>query len=220
MKALNLNKLIFYEVIEIQSGLFVALIAILAVAAVWVMFSGMFAKGNGYLTLLFKDSIDTSNIQKINITVNLVKVHKEGTGIEAENETSGDDEHETNDTNEVEGDSEGEWITVVDTATTYNLLDPSIQTNPAVVFQGKTLPDGRYTQIRLNISKATLTFTNGTTVELNVPSQRYYWVRPFDVVQGKTTTLTLDFNASESIVQADGKLMFRPSVHITEERSE
>ena len=114
---------------------------------------------------------------------------------------------ESNDTdaNEVTA----QWDTIVDSPHTYDLLQ--LVNNPTQVFAGKTLTAGKYTQIRLEVSKTIITFKDGSTANVTVPSNRFYWVRSFDIVQGKTTTLTLDFNAAQTISQdGQGKYIIAP----------
>ncbi len=60
---------------------------------------------------------------------------------------------------------------------------------------------GNFTQIRIVVESATGVMTNGTAVTFNVPSGELKTTKPFSVVAGKTTTLTVDIDLSRSIVQ-------------------
>ena len=76
------------------------------------------------------------------------------------------------------------------------------------------LPLGHYTQIRLTAASGALDFvavspevdacvTNmvvpGTSVPMEISSGQVILNRPFDLVEGVTTTITLDFDAERSI---------------------
>jgi len=201
---------------EIQATYLIVVLAIVAIGFLALSYSGMLFGKTGYLTLSFTDKpgdIDTSNVSSISVTVDKVKVHRAGTGGSADNEvndspaTGQEAAKESNDTdaNEVTA----QWDTIVDSPHTYDLLQ--LVNNPTQVFAGKTLTAGKYTQIRLEVSKAVITFKDGSTANVTVPSNRFYWVRSFDIVQGKTTTLTLDFNAAQTVSQdGQGKYIIAP----------
>ena len=210
----------------------IALLGIVALGVVAIFASGIYG-GTGKMTLLFSDKVDTTTLSRVDITVDKVKVHLEGTGGKPDTEVNDSVENESeqakevNDTDAEEVSNESErvaslmdgglenpdqWVTLVDTPHSYNLLD--LVNNPTQVFAGATLAPGKYTQIRLQISQASITFTNGTKVNAAVPSNRFYWVRSFEIVQGKTTTLTLDFNASASIDVANGQYILHPVARI------
>jgi hypothetical protein len=101
---------------------------------------------------------------------------------------------------------------------TYNLLD--LVDKPGQVMGQKTLSSGKYTQIRLYVVSTELTLNN-KTYSIKVPSSRFYWIHPFNIEAGKTTSLTLDFDASDSIVvTGKDKYILKPVVKILSEVSE
>jgi len=162
----------------------------------------------GILVMKIKDKLDLTNVTSINITIDKVEVHKAGVG---ENETPSNETYETNDT------SKAGWETVVDETKSYNLLD--LVDTPGEVMGEKTLSVGKYTQIRLSVTKIELTLENETH-DVKVPSKRFYWIQPFDIESGKITTLTLDFDASDSIKETgEGKFILKPVVKILSEIS-
>lgn len=56
---------------------------------------------------------------------------------------------------------------------------------------------------------------DGQLREASVPSEWIKLVRPFDVVSGETTTLTLDFDAAQSVVVTGaGDVMFKPVIRL------
>jgi hypothetical protein len=145
--------------------------------------------GDGILVMKIKDKLDLTNITSIDLTISKVEVHKAGAD---EDETPSNETLETNDT------SPAGWITVVDETNSYNLLE--LVDTPGEVLGEETLSAGKYTKIRLYVSKAELTLEN-ETYDVKVPSKRFYWIRPFYIHSGMTTTLTLDFDAADSIVE-------------------
>lgn len=162
----------------------------------------------GTLLMKIKDKLDLTNITAIEITVNKVEVHKAGT---SDNSTASNETFETNDT------SSAGWETIVNQVKSYNLLD--LVNTPGEVMGQKTLSAGKYTQIRLYLSKVELTIWN-KTYDVKVPSSRFYWIHPFNIESGKTTTLTLDFDAADSVKETgSNKYMLKPVVKVLSEIS-
>jgi len=156
----------------------------------------------GVLVMKIKDKLDLTNITAINITIDKVEVHKAGSG----DETESNETFETNDT------SSAGWEIIVDEPKSYNLLD--LVDTPGEVMGEKILPAGKYTQIRLSVSEAKLTLDN-ETYDVKVPSKRFYWIHPFYIESGKMTTLTLDFDAAESMKETgSNKFILKPVVKI------
>jgi len=161
----------------------------------------------GTLLMKIKDKMDLTNVTAIDITIDKVEVHKAGT----EDETESNETFETNDT------SSAGWETIVDETKTYNLID--LIDSPGEVMGEKTLSAGKYTQIRLHVSKTELTKDN-ETYDVKVPSNRFYWIKPFNIEAGKITTLTLDFDAAESLKETgSNKYILKPVVKIISEVS-
>ena len=77
------------------------------------------------------------------------------------------------------------------------------------------VPAGFYKRIRLEISKATLTYTDLTTADLKIESNKVDVPISFQVLAGDGTTVVLDFDAAASVMvneTGDGKLILRPVV--------
>jgi hypothetical protein len=162
----------------------------------------------GTLLMKIKDKMDLTNITSIKITVNKVEVHKAGP---SDNDTESNETFETNDT------SSAGWETIVNQVKSYNLLD--LVNKPGEVMGQKTLSAGKYTQIRLYLSKSELTIGN-KTYDVKIPSNRFYWIHPFNIEAGKITTLTLDFDAADSIKETgSNKYMLKPIVKVLSEIS-
>ena len=138
------------------------------------------------------------NIEKALVTISSVQVHIAG-------------EEESNETNTT---TEAGWFTVVDEAKTFDL----IQIKDVKEFLGSAeLQNGRYTQIRLDVGEALVTI-DGTDYDLTIPSKTVKLVRTFTIEPNQTTTLTLDFDAQESIRSAGkDKYVMRPTIKVIQE---
>jgi hypothetical protein len=76
-------------------------------------------------------------------------------------------------------------------------------------------PAGRYERIRLEVSKAELTWKDGTTAPLKLESGKVDVPIPFDLAVGENASITLDFDAAASVQvneTASDKLILRPVV--------
>lgn len=81
------------------------------------------------------------------------------------------------------------------------------------ILGSQSLPEAEYRQLRMVVDKCMVTL-NGEQIEATVPSGVLKVVHPFQITKGKTTVVTLDFDANESLVQAGDKLMLRPVVKL------
>ena len=163
---------------------------LVAVASV-ILVSGCVTSTSNNGTLQLKIT-DAGNIDSLILSISQVEVHMA-----------------TNDTN----DTESGWTTV-NGAQSVDL----IQVKGIEKFLGNTsLTEGKYTQIRLTISGATAVIDN-QTYSVTVPSDKFKLVHNFDIVANQTTTLVLDFNADQSLVETgNGRYMLRPTARIIEE---
>jgi hypothetical protein len=78
------------------------------------------------------------------------------------------------------------------------------------------LPEGRYNQIRLTITSATVTI-DGVAYNLKIPSNSIKFVHSFEIKRGVTTALLLDFDADKSVVKAGDRYILKPVVKISTE---
>jgi hypothetical protein len=92
------------------------------------------------------------------------------------------------------------------------------------------LPAGRYTQVRLVVSSAAIYFDNassgdacaasmsapsGRNASLVIPSGEVKLNRPFDVPEGGSTTMLLDFDGDRSIRETgNGRYMMSPVIAV------
>jgi hypothetical protein len=78
--------------------------------------------------------------------------------------------------------------------------------------QGKNVTAGNYTQIRMTIGGVNVTL-DGEIKNATVPSDELKFVRPFEVVDGNTTVLSLDFDAGKSVnITRAGEVIIHPVV--------
>ena len=78
------------------------------------------------------------------------------------------------------------------------------------------MPAGKYTQIRMTIEKVEIYFEGeNEPVEAKLPSGKLKFVRPFDVIDGETTIIMLDFIADKSVtITGQGGVIFKPVVKL------
>ena len=164
------------------------LIVLLAISLIALSGCVMPAFGGGVLQLKVTDA---GNIDSLVLNIGQIEVHVA-----------------SNDTNEESG-----WTTV-NGAQSVDL----IQVKGVNEFLGNTtLAAGKYTQIRLTISSATATIDN-QTYSVTIPSGKFKFVHNFDIVENQTTTLILDFDADQSLVETgNGKYILKPTVQVITE---
>jgi len=98
-------------------------------------------------------------------------------------------------------DSMGAVKIVNDTPQTFDLL--TLQTVDKVIGVA-SLPAGNYSQIRLTVTAASVVDNAGTTFNLKVPSGAQTGIKlvdNFTITNNQITSITLDFNADQSIVR-------------------
>jgi len=128
------------------------------------------------------------NITSVNVTVDEIMIHRAGAGNE----------------------SGWENITIVDN--TFDLLQAA--GNETVIGYARSVGAGNYTQLRMHIVSVNVTMGN-QTLPASVPSDWLKFVRPFEVVNGGTTTLVIDFDADQSIVVTGaGDVKFLPVIRL------
>ena len=157
----------------------------------------------GTLIIQITDAPPELNIEKALVTISSVEVHLAEAGEEGnitENATT-----ETEETG---------WFTIVDEPKTFDL----IAIKDLKEFLGSAeLDAGKYTQIRLTIDNALVTI-NGTEYNLTIPSKTVKLVKAFSIEENEITTLTLDFDAHESIHSSGkDKYMMRPTIKVIQE---
>jgi len=147
-------------------------------------------QAKGTLELKITDKPGDLNITKAWINISTIQVHKSGN-----NTTAG-------------------WTTIIEDAKDFDL----IQLRNITEYLGKeNLTVGNYTQIRFNINKANVTIDN-VVYNLTIPSKTIKLIKPFNITEGETTTLILDFDVNESITETgNNKYMLKPTVKVIQE---
>jgi len=152
--------------------------------------------GTGTLVMKITDAPTDLNITKALVTISNVEVH-----LAAANE----DVNATNETG---------WFTVVKEEKTFDLIKIK---DVKELLGNSELKAGKYTQVRLNVNKALVTI-DGAEHVLTIPSKTVKLVKPFNIVENQTTTLTLDFDAKESIKSTGkDKYIMNPTIKVIQE---
>ncbi len=190
------------------------------------------AVGMGYVNILVTDAPPSNNVTSIMVTVSSVSVHFGGgeatvtpttsstttsgattaTASTTATTTSARSTTTTTTSHEPSGET-GKWITIpISGPNPFDLLklqgiNEVLGTSP--------LQAGRYTQIRMEINKVEVSLGGGALQEATLPSGELKFVRPFDVIDGVTTNVKLDFDAQKSVnVTGNGKVMVKPVVKL------
>ena len=99
------------------------------------------------------------------------------------------------------------WVTLVEGPIEIDLIGIS---GIEQIVGESLLPSGRYTQMRLQVTDAEVTLAAGTK-SARIPSGELKLVGSFEIEQGNTTVITIDFDAAASvIVTGNGDVILRP----------
>ncbi len=110
-------------------------------------------------------------------------------------------------------DSLSGWEIVNADTATYDLL--TLRNGANALLGDQTLPAGRYTQIRLFIGENSNVLVDGVRHDLEVPSNAVKLNHTFEIQENVLYELTLDFEASRSIVQTgNGRYMLQPVIRV------
>jgi hypothetical protein len=154
--------------------------------------------GSGSLRMMIKDS-PFSDAKALLVTFSQVSVHKSDT-------------------------PDGEWIKVAGERTCDLKHLESVQD----LLGTETLGSGHYTQIRLLVSKAVVYFDDESTgpactptapttthADVTIPSGEVKLNRQFDIAEGATTTVTVDFDGDKSVhLLPSGGYMMSPVISV------
>jgi len=169
------------------------MIGIIAAVTIATVLSGCLQQETGTLVLKITDAPSDLNITHANITISQVQVHMSAGG--GNNTTAG-------------------WYTIVNQSQTFDLIG---LTNVTEFFGSAVLGVGMYTQIRLTIDSCLIT-VDGVESECTVPSGAIKLIKPFVLRANETTTLILDFDAQESILETGNHTFkFQPVIKVIQE---
>ncbi len=186
-----------------MKNIYVALLVVIVLAGVggYLAMTGTSEADTGVLEMHLTDAPD--NVDNVFVTISDVRVHK------AVNEDISENEN----ISENDMPSDG-WSTVVDNSSTYDLIALE---NVTAFLGSSELETGKYTQIRLEVEDASVV-VDGVEEDLRIPSGSVKLVRSFDIEENTTTTLTLDFDAEESVnLQPQGGPIMRPTIQVISE---
>lgn len=139
------------------------------------------------------------NVTAIVVTTDIIKIHTTNAG----NDSGWEDIFGSNDS----GDSASFDLCQVTGA------------EEVIAFAGG-VPAGKYNQVRMHVVGVSVT-VDGEEHEATVPSGWIKIVRPFEVTDGDTTILLLDFDAAKSVVVAgSGKVQFKPTIKLVVRKGE
>jgi len=172
----------------------IVLAGVVTAVVIATMLSGCVQNETGTLVLQITDAPGDLNITHANVTISHIEVHKNVEG--EENITT------------------AYWFTVVNESQTFDL----IEIMDVKEFLGSVELDiGIYTQIRLIIDSCVIT-VNGTDYTCKLPTESIKLVSQFELTAGETTTLTLDFDVYESVIQKGVyEFIFQPVIIVIQE---
>jgi len=108
--------------------------------------------------------------------------------------------------------SGGGWETVSTDPETFDLIQ--LQNGVSTTLASSDVPAGHYTQIRLLLGEGSNLVINGETHPIEIPSgseSGFKLLGPFDVPEGGTIDMTVDFDAARSVIKNDdGTYKLRP----------
>jgi hypothetical protein len=214
----NLKYVLCVSYLEVKIKTYIlALVVVLALSVIFLNgCANTQTTSQGILALSITDATSELNISEALVTVSKIQVHKAILDNESdlnETEINETDENET-DTNQTDNElDEGSWITILSESKTFDLV--TLQ-DARDVLGNISLESGKYTQIRLTVESAVI-MIDGKSYNLTVPSEKIKIVRPFEIVDGNVTDLTLDFDLFESVHQAGSKYVMNPTIKLLNE---
>jgi hypothetical protein len=109
-------------------------------------------------------------------------------------------------------DNSSGWIPVLGAPASFDLMNVI---GVEQILGSANLTAGSFNQIRMDVTKVTGVTTGNISYSATVPSDKLMIVGAFNVGGGANTTLTLDFDGSQSLIQTgQGKFLFKPVVKL------
>jgi hypothetical protein len=152
----------------------------------------------GRIEVKVTDAPPKQEVTSIKVTVTGVQIHVAGNA----------------DSDNADEDNESNWKTLeLSGPTTFDLLKiKGIEQELAI----GDLEVGKYTQIRMEVSKVQVALNGGELQDAVIPSGKLKFIQPFDVVAGKATVILFDFDAARSVnIAGNGKIMFKPVIKLS-----
>jgi len=180
-------------------------------------------EGEGTLKLYLTDA--PGDYLAVDILISRIDAHI----AEAEQEQAqeGSLNFQNRDSNNTEEDIGGEWVTLInwDNGLPVDLIELEGQT---MLLSTNELEAGTYTQLRVFLmGEASITIEGEEEPEITenliIPSSAQTGIKlthPFEIIEGQTTELTLDFDAQKSIfINGNGEYRMQPTIKVISESS-
>jgi len=174
----------------------------------------------GTLEMRVTDAPPRDEVTSIIFNVSAIEVHKAVAEQEQEQQQEDEGEQVQEQEQQQVQQGEGEWLplNIVEEANPFDIVELKERGLQEVLALDE-LEVGRYTQIRMTIESAEVTLGDGEPEEATLPSGELKFVHPFDIAEGETTVLLLDFDADKSVtVTGQGKVIVNPVVKLTVEQ--
>jgi hypothetical protein len=178
--------------------------------------------GQTKLSMLLTDApLDIALAKELKVTIDEVKVH---VAVSGDSATDGGDasdaggEATDSDGGSVAASASGKsgWKTVCSTPSQFDLLSLT-NGKTAPLCPEATVDSGRLTQVRLVVSSGVITWKDGTAdTALEVPSGVIKLVGSQELAAGGAASMTLDFDAAQSVVVAGAKFQLKPTIKIVQ----
>lgn len=169
---------------------------------------------SGTGTLLVKLTDAPADYAKVLVTISEVAVHRVGAlpMPSPSADPSASPTGEATATSETDAD-EGGWIKL---AVTLPMPVDLLTLKDSLADLGLAeLPAGKYTQIRLKVTRAQVALKDGSTHDVKIPSGTLKLVHPVVIEAGAQTQLTLDFDAEQSVHQISlGSYQMKPTIKV------
>ena len=164
----------------------IAALAVVALAALLGCSKNPSGAGLGHVDLRLTDA--PGDYEQVNVVITGVSINRDGGG----------------------------WETIEDEAQTFDLIQ--LQNGVSTALASGDVPSGHYGQIRLLVGEGSNVVVDGVTHDLEIPSGLQSGIKViggFDVPEGGTLDMTIDFDAAKSIVlTGSGKYSLKPVIRI------
>lgn len=176
--------------------------------------------GQTKLSMLLTDApLDIALAKELKVTIDEVKVHVAVSGdsvADAGDSADAGEEATDSDGGSVAVSASGKsgWKTVCSTPAEFDLLSLTNGKTTPMCPEG-TVDSGRLTQVRLVVSAGVITWKDGTAdTKLDVPSGVVRLVGSQELAAGGAASMTLDFDAAQSVVVAGAKFQLKPTIKV------
>ncbi len=153
---------------------------------------------------------------EVNILISRIDAHI--AEVEQEEMHEGLLNYQDKDNAKKEEETGGEWMTLVDFVPDGLSVDLISLEGQYLLLSTTELSAGVYTQLRVFLMETASIVVEGETEDLLIPGSAQTGIKlthPFEIVDGETTELTLDFDAYESIFKnGNGDYIMNPTIKV------